>query len=94
MKPRPHSVLADIRASLAAPRRTHSRALGATVRAWRKARELEQKAVAERLLISQSAYSRLENGDTRFSAEQLFAVCEVLDVDANTIAGQLRELLK
>jgi len=49
------------------------------IRTIREVRNLKQDYMADRLGISQNAYSRLENGQTRITLERLQRVSELLD---------------
>jgi transcriptional regulator with XRE-family HTH domain len=60
---------------------------GNQIMEMRKLRGITQEHIAEMLGISQSAYSRLEKGIRRISADELRRICEVLRVDANFILG-------
>jgi transcriptional regulator with XRE-family HTH domain len=57
------------------------------IRALRDYHKLTQLEVAERLGISQAAYSRLEKGEIEVSVMKLMALCEIYDV-------RLQELVK
>lgn len=50
------------------------------IRAWREYKGLRQRDVAERLGISQSAYSQIENSDSEPRAATLQRVAAALDV--------------
>lgn len=50
------------------------------IRLLRKQRNLTSEDMCERLCISQSAYSRMETGQTIMSIERLHAIAEVLGV--------------
>lgn len=54
--------------------------LGLRLAEYRKACALDQLAVAERLGLSQSAYSRLETGDSRLTAWQLVQLAQLYKV--------------
>jgi transcriptional regulator with XRE-family HTH domain len=94
MKPLPKSMIHSIRQRFEAPSRSYQRALGEVMRAWRLARNIEQKDMAVRLKISQSGYSRMECGDTAFSAEKLMMACKELEVSLDTVAEQVRAVLE
>jgi DNA-binding XRE family transcriptional regulator len=57
------------------------------IRALREYHKLTQFEVAERLGVSQAAYSRLEKGEIEVSVMKLMALCEIYDV-------RLQELVK
>lgn len=50
------------------------------IRALRDYHKLTQFEVAEKLGISQAAYSRLEKGEVEVSVMKLIALCEIYDV--------------
>ena len=62
------------------PATTYSQLLGQVVLQQRKARGLTQAQLAEHLQLTQSGYSRLERGDTHFTAPQLRRTAEALGV--------------
>jgi transcriptional regulator with XRE-family HTH domain len=51
-----------------------------TIRRLRVLRNYRQDYMAEQLGISQNAYSRLENGETKLDVERLRKIAEVLEV--------------
>lgn len=59
--------------------------IGNNIKNIRELKNLTQEFVAERLDISQSAYSRLESGETRVSKEKLLQIAEVLEVKPEDI---------
>jgi transcriptional regulator with XRE-family HTH domain len=62
------------------PAATYSQLLGQVVLQHRKARGLTQAQFADLLQLTQSGYSRLERGDTHFTAPQLRRAAEALGV--------------
>lgn len=50
------------------------------IRALREYHKLTQLQVAEKLAISQAAYSRLEKGEIEVSVMKLMALCEIYGV--------------
>ncbi|MFT3884852.1 MAG: helix-turn-helix transcriptional regulator [Flavobacteriales bacterium] len=50
------------------------------IRILREQKKLRHEDMAERLNISQSAYSRLEKGDAKLDVERLQKIAEVLEV--------------
>lgn len=51
------------------------------IKSARKEQKVSQKAIAEKLGISQVAYSDMEKGKINFSAARLFQVCDILGID-------------
>lgn len=88
------SLLASARARLSPPEveRTYYRCLGAYVAALRASREIDQATVAKWLDISQSAYSRLENGASCLRIHQLEIIAEKLSYSIATILSGAQEL--
>ncbi|MGC4129245.1 MAG: helix-turn-helix transcriptional regulator [Bergeyella sp.] len=59
--------------------------IGNKIKNIRELKNLTQEYVAEKLDISQAAYSRLENGETKISKEKLLQIAEVLEVKPEDI---------
>ncbi|WP_439480635.1 helix-turn-helix domain-containing protein [Chryseobacterium aquaticum] len=59
--------------------------LGNRVKSLRELKNYSQKYVSERLDISQSAYSKLETGETKISDEKLSQIAEILEVKPEDI---------
>ncbi len=59
--------------------------IGNNIKNIRELKNLTQEFVAEKLDISQSAYSRLESGETKISKEKLHQIAEVLEVKPEDI---------
>jgi len=55
------------------------------LRILREMRNLPQKYVAHKLNMSQSNYSRIENGRVRISADDLMKISNILQVKASII---------
>ncbi len=53
----------------------------------RKSKGYSQEYVAERLNISQSAYAKVENGETRLDFERLVKLSEILERDIADLTG-------
>ena len=54
----------------------------------KKIREIKgfsQDFVATKLEITQNTYSKIERGETAITVEKLAAICEVLEIDFNTL---------
>jgi transcriptional regulator with XRE-family HTH domain len=54
--------------------------IGSKIKAYRKQKGWSQEYVAEILHLSQSAYSRIENGDSNSWVNHLEKICEVFEV--------------
>jgi transcriptional regulator with XRE-family HTH domain len=50
------------------------------IRLKRIERKLSQELIADKIGISQSNYSKLENGEKSFSVSELSVICEILEV--------------
>ena len=62
-----------------------NKAIGKSLKALRKNKGLSQEAVAEYLNISQSAYSRIETGDSNSWSIHLERLCNFYKVEPATI---------
>lgn len=51
------------------------------IRAWREYKKLSQREMAERIRISQSAYSQMEKTDARLRKSTLEKIARALNVD-------------
>lgn len=60
---------------------SHTRQVGATLQARRKALNLSQAQVAEKLGLSQNRLSELENQPETLTVQQLLALANVLGLD-------------
>lgn len=58
------------------------KAIAATIRKVREAKNYTQEYLAYKLNISQNAYSKIELGYTKITVERLFQVAEVLEISA------------
>ncbi len=63
------------------------KAIGLKIRKVREIKNFSQEYVANKLSISQSAYSNIENGKTSITNENLTAIATVLDVTPEVIEG-------
>lgn len=52
-------------------------------------RGFSQKEMAEKLLISQSAYAKIENGITKLDVDRLLDICSLLTIDIKQLIDQL-----
>lgn len=59
--------------------------IGYKIKNIRELKNLTQEYMAEKLDISQAAYSKLEKGNTKISEEKLHKIAEVLDVNPEDI---------
>ena len=50
------------------------------IRKTREIKDYSQEYVAEKLGISQTAYSKLENGQTNISVKRLIKLAEILEI--------------
>lgn len=55
------------------------------IRFLRDKKKLRHEDMADRLEISTSAYSRMENGETKISVERLKKIAEILEVPAEDL---------
>jgi len=67
------------------PAITFARVIGAVVEHHRKSRSMTQEAMARALGISQSAYSRLEQGQSAMNVTQLRAVAAQLNLSSDAL---------
>lgn len=67
---------------------TYATLVGKVLHQLRKDRNVEQKVIADALGITQSAYSRLESGNSTFSVTQLRIAANVIGVCPNHILLQ------
>lgn len=51
----------------------------------RKAKRMSEKVMAATLGVTQSAYSRMESGDTGITIETLFKIARILDSKVNDL---------
>lgn len=59
--------------------------LGLKIKKLRELRNYTQEYVADRIGLDQSAYSRLEKGDTKITFDRLTKIAEVLEVEPEDI---------
>lgn len=59
--------------------------LGLKIRKVREIRNISQDYIANKLGISQSAYSSIENGRTKINDSKLKLISEILEVDSDII---------
>jgi transcriptional regulator with XRE-family HTH domain len=60
-------------------------AIGLKIRKVREIKNIGQKYMADKLGISQGAYSDLENGKTKITAEKLDCIAKILEVSKEVI---------
>ncbi|MFJ6935460.1 helix-turn-helix domain-containing protein [Streptomyces sp. NPDC101132] len=70
------------------------RRLGMELRKLREDKGMTAEQVAERLLVSQSKISRLENGRRSISQRDVRDLCEVYDVDDRRLVDSLMQMAK
>ena len=68
--------------------------VGKIILGRRKSLAMDQTQLATALGLSQSAYSRLESGDSIFSVSQLRTAAQVLQCSPNQILGEADKLEK
>ncbi len=61
--------------------------LSTKIKNIRELKNLTQEHMAERLKISQTAYSKLESGKTKITPEKLLVISEILEIDPDAILG-------
>jgi transcriptional regulator with XRE-family HTH domain len=61
------------------------KAIAATIRKKREAKNYTQEYLAYKLNISQNAYSKIELGYTKITVERLFQVADVLEMSAGEL---------
>jgi len=59
--------------------------VGFVIVSIRKEKLLEQGAIAQKMGITQASYSRLENGKSALSVDQLYAVSKVLGITIDAL---------
>lgn len=60
---------------------TKIKAIAATIRNKREAKNYTQEYLAYKLEISQNAYSKIELGYTKITVERLFQIAEILEIN-------------
>jgi len=55
------------------------------IREYRILKGLTQSEIAKRMYITQSAYSRLETGNTKIDTNRLISIAEILEIDFNKV---------
>lgn len=63
------------------------KAIGLKIRKVREIKSFSQEYVANKLSISQSAYSNIENGKTPITDENLNTIASILEVNPEVIKG-------
>ncbi len=61
--------------------------IGDKLKIAREQKDLTQREVAEHAKMQQTCYSRIERNIQEPSLEQLKAICEILNLDANNLLG-------
>lgn len=62
--------------------------IGRNVRHYRNKMGYKQKELAEKVNLTDQHISHIETGSTQLSLPTLIAICNVLNVDCNTILGK------
>lgn len=62
-----------------------SKVVGNNIKLARKAMKYTQSQVADFLHMTQQQYSRFENGVFQLNYEQIFAICDILEITPNDI---------
>ncbi|MGI9345013.1 MAG: helix-turn-helix domain-containing protein [Gammaproteobacteria bacterium] len=70
------------------PETSYPAVLGSVLARQRKQRGWDQKTLAERLEVSISTWSRIENGESNLSIPQLQKVADILSAKGATITSQ------
>ncbi|WNJ99923.1 helix-turn-helix transcriptional regulator [Thalassospiraceae bacterium LMO-JJ14] len=73
------------------PGTTYAAVLGRVLAHHREESGMEQKELASKLNLGQSAWSRIERGDSVINVEQLRSVAEVFGVSANKLIAEADE---
>jgi transcriptional regulator with XRE-family HTH domain len=68
-----------------------NRTVGAKIRHLRKKRGYSQEEVAEKLNISQSAYARIENGESQSWASHIEQLSTIFDVKPKSFLSKQKE---
>ncbi len=67
--------------------------LGITVQRLRERKKIKQEIMAEKLGITQPAYSRIEKGDTKMTTEKLEKIAQALDMTPEEIYEEDRKIV-
>jgi len=68
--------------------------LALTLKALRKERNLSQSKLAEKLCITQEAYSRYETGDREPNINTLIKLSDIFNVPIDILVGKYSNLIK
>ena len=63
--------------------------IGRNIRRYRLEKGLKQKELAERIRVSDQHMSHIEDASTQLSLPTLIAIANALEVDCNTLLGQV-----
>ena len=61
--------------------------IGNKIKNIRELKNFTQEYMAEKLDISQAAYSKMEKGDTKISPDKLNKIAEILEVNPDDVKG-------
>ena len=67
---------------------------GMRIKKLREHRNYTQQYMADKLDISQNAYSKIENGATKLTVDRLGEIAELLDVPVESILSGEKQILK
>lgn len=59
--------------------------LGEKIEKIRKIKGISQEYIASKLSISQNAYSKMERGEIKITAQHIPLICDLLEIDPNTL---------
>lgn len=62
--------------------------VGSKIRILRKNKNLSQEQVADYLCISQSAYARMESGESHSWANHIFKICKIFEVSPSELFNE------
>ena len=68
---------------------TYSAVLGVVLANLRAQKGLEQGDIADKMGLSQASYSRLENGKSAFSIDQMYQAASALGMSGNQIINEV-----
>jgi transcriptional regulator with XRE-family HTH domain len=62
-----------------------SLSIGSRIKRQRELKNLTQEFMANRMSISQNAYSKIENGGVKLTVERLIAISEILEIPVDEL---------
>ncbi|MDI9318978.1 MAG: helix-turn-helix transcriptional regulator [Phycisphaerales bacterium] len=66
----------------------NNKKIAAKIRELREHKSILQSYIATKLDISPNTYSRIESGHTQITINNLFKICEALDITVNELIGK------